>query len=113
MMGNEHASSRGGDEKVSPGEDEKQSGGAPRRRGSRKALTPRRHVASAEGIGEKEPLEIGAGESGDLPTSAVEVGANGIFFGDFFRSQMDITRLLADLGGRDAQDDWHGRIEVS
>jgi hypothetical protein len=36
-----------------------------------------------------------------------------MFFGDFFRGQMDITRLVAGLGGRDAQDDWHGRIGVS
>jgi len=49
MMGNELASSRcWGEEKVSPEGDEKQSGGAPRRQGSRTAVTPRKAREAAK-----------------------------------------------------------------
>ena len=59
-------------------------------------------VASAEGVGKKESLEIGAGEGGNFPASAVEVGADGIFVFEFPCGQINITCLRTDLGGRDA-----------
>ena len=60
------------------------------------------YVASAEGVGQKESLKIGAGNRRDFPANAVEVGADGVFVGEFLQRKMDISTSPPKLGGRNA-----------